>query len=631
MGLDVRNNGNDNVEIRAAETRTAQRADEALETAADFAGQPKVTHTMRTINRTLSRRISRNTGSEQVLNLRRLMEKELEDKGFKDDFIMVTVDPNQYSVPYPTLVVMSGAKVGDHNHFFGYVLPLVAGLAPLPRREEQGPHGNILVPRTWVDNLNGTFINEVMAAMYAAIGGKSNGTARIAGLAVVTNEITAESAHLATTLLSAADNAIQTAIEIRLGDKLGLPQFNLGMMASDQPISSVQYNTSGMQDSDIVGNPVRSDITVTISNRIRQAMSDYDSQQRLVATTGYIDLTYSPQNPTFNQGPVLVNGYPVPPTVQYQPRYVMTSAYPLELDAFTPNTFVLGLIGTIATLNSGMAWAQSLISNAARGIGPHNPGALAMVLDPEVTAPLDLSTQTNEQIYKFLQQVLYPSLLISIDVPEEGEYSWLLRMIPAAEKIYTGKVEGEVREISEGYKALFRAFDDTTLGCFSKKYQYGAPLVYATGNRIPLGHYNHQDGHRHDIRDMDDLYMMNITNPDTVEAWEDSFDRTDMTMSQRVVARHEIIDRVLSGSWEQTGWAMRYDFDPLALQALIEAAADAGFTIRPENIQHLAGTAVRGNMTARARGLGNISGNIYARSDRPNVGVNNMGGAFNLF
>ncbi|MCT7452012.1 hypothetical protein, partial [Escherichia coli] len=136
---------------------------------------------------------------------------------------------------------MSGAKVGDHNHFFGYVLPLVAGLAPLPRREEQGPHGNILVPRTWVDNLNGTFINEVMAAMYSAIGGKSNGTVRIAGLAVVTNEITAESAHLATTLLSAADNAIQTAIEIRLGDKLGLPQFNLGMMASDQPISSVQY------------------------------------------------------------------------------------------------------------------------------------------------------------------------------------------------------------------------------------------------------------------------------------------------------------------------------------------------------------------------------------------------------
>ena len=52
MGLDVRNNGNDNVEIRAAETRTAQRADEALETAADFAGQNKVTHTMRTINPT---------------------------------------------------------------------------------------------------------------------------------------------------------------------------------------------------------------------------------------------------------------------------------------------------------------------------------------------------------------------------------------------------------------------------------------------------------------------------------------------------------------------------------------------------------------------------------------------------
>src|SRR5699024_1724609 len=191
MGLDVRNNGNDNVEIRAAETRTAQRADEALETAADFAGQPKVTHTMRTINRTLSRRISRNTGSEQVLNLRRLMEKYLEDTQFKNDFIFVAVDPNQYSVPYPTLVVMSGAKVGDHNHFFGYVLPLVAGLAPLPRREEQGPHGNILVPRTWVDNLNGTFINEVMAAMYSAIGGKSNGTVRIAGLAVVTNEITA--------------------------------------------------------------------------------------------------------------------------------------------------------------------------------------------------------------------------------------------------------------------------------------------------------------------------------------------------------------------------------------------------------------------------------------------------------
>lgn len=627
MAVHTRGNDN-NEEIRAAE----QRQPEQPQTAPT---QTRAANGLRSINRVLSRNISRNTGSEQVLTMKKLMEDVIEEKGLpKEYFHLVSIDTTVYNVAYPTLAVVLEEEVNGKAVYNAFIFAMCGGMAELPKREMQLPGETIYVPRTWVDNITQHYRGEVRAALNTFIGLDkipNGGNVTIVGATVVPHEIKRENAHIALTCLAAAENACATRFAMDYGRVLGIPAFDIGWLSDrDQPVSNVQFNRSAVQDTDIVGNPVRSDISVTLSNRIRNQNNDYDQQQRLIAATGFIDLTYAQQEfqPMSQwQQPVL------PKTVCYQPRFVFTSMYPLDIEAFTPELLAMGFLSTVATLNTGNTWMHNFIAAARQKGGLHNPGALAMELSVDQKDAIDLSNQTDEEIYAFMQTVVYPELVYSIDIPEDGEYSWLLGLLAKAATVQGSPAA--YKGDNKAYETLYNAFDVATLGYFSKVFGKGESMLTSAENRIALGYYIGADNMKHDIRDVDTLYMLNQSgnNLDAVIAWADTFDQTNIDVNRRVVTRDQILTNHFASAWQQTGWAQRYDISSRFLTALVEAAVKAGFNIRPENIRAFTGATTRGNSNIRQFAMGEVDNNIYARSGNGNNDTNQRGvpAAFNMF
>lgn len=624
------NNNNNNEDIRAAEQRNAQPQDQGT-------GAPQSNRSvngLRSINRVLSRNISRNTGSEQVLTMKKLMEDVIEEKRLGSEFFhLVVIDTTVYNVAYPTLAVVMEEEVSGKPVFNAFIFAMCGGMAELPKREMQIPGETIYVPRTWVDNITQHYRGEVRAALNTAMGlDKIQGlNVTIVGATVVPHEIKRENAHIALTCLAAAENANATRFAMDYGNVLGIPAFDIGWLSTaDQPVSNVQFNRSAVQDTDIVGNPVRSDISVTLSNRIRNQNNDYDQQQRLIATTGFIDLTYAQQEfQPMNQWqqPAL------PKTVCYQPRFIFTSMYPLDIEAFTPELLALGFLTTVATLNTGNTWMHNFIAAARQKGGLHNPGALAMELSVDQKDAIDLSNQTDEEIYAFMQTVVYPELVYSIDIPEDGEYSWLLGLLAKAATVSSpATYKGD----NKAYETLYKAFDVATLGNFSKVFPKGESMLTSSENRIALGYYIGQDNMKHDIRDVDTLYMLNQSgnNLDAVIAWADTFDQTNIDVNRRVVTRDQILTNHFQSAWQQTSWAQRYDLSGNLLGALVDSAVRAGFNIRPENIRAFTGATTRGNSNIRQFAMGEVNNNIYARSGNGNNNANDRQGvptAFSMF
>lgn len=323
----------------------------------------------------------------------------------------------------------------------------------------------------------------------------------------------------------------------------------------------------------------------------------------------------------------------LPKTVCYQPRFVFTSMYPLDIEAFTPELLAMGFLSTVATLNTGNTWMHNFIAAARQKGGLHNPGALAMELSVDQKDAIDLSNQTDEEIYAFMQTVVYPELVYSIDIPEDGEYSWLLGLLAKAATVQGSPAA--YKGDNKAYETLYNAFDVATLGYFSKVFGKGESMLTSAENRIALGYYIGADNMKHDIRDVDTLYMLNQSgnNLDAVIAWADTFDQTNIDVNRRVVTRDQILTNHFASAWQQTGWAQRYDISSRFLTALVEAAVKAGFNIRPENIRAFTGATTRGNSNIRQFAMGEVDNNIYARSGNGNNDTNQRGvpAAFNMF
>lgn len=340
--------------------------------------------------------------------------------------------------------------------------------------------------------------------------------------------------------------------------------------------------------------PVRSDLTLSLQSRAKKTANDmFDKVTPISRIDGYVDLMYSPPAPAM-QGQL-------PSWRHFIPRYVIT-----RVDSeINTNTIPLQLLSLAQTniLASNASWAGVFKPrHSSKGIDTKDIGAIgyevAMGSDKNKFKMVD--TKANDFNFpEFLHTFFHEAPVISMDIEECGELSWLNDVFLSAANGDPGAKE-----------KIVQAANSLTNNGFSNQntpWDTNTPIC-TFDNRIHLGFYIDEAGERRDIRELDYLAIMNLagkTDKGLVEVWEASYSQTNIPDVIRLEDRAKQIRNILSGV-KFKSYANRINFSPAFLTRLLSACQYAGLIVQPQNVyQNVSGNMNRGYANAGDMALPN--------------------------
>lgn len=357
---------------------------------------------------------------------------------------------------------------------------------------------------------------------------------------------------------------------------------------------NMRYTKAGVTT--ISGQPARSDAVITLSSGAAQYSNRNLNNSRqyakrkdeLVQTSVFVDLV--PQNSqammsAMNQGFMggfnqqLNNGV-------YQPRVILSnveqkcSANSLELTA-------LGLASAVL-MDDFYAWGQVFRPSTGDNITHkfHDVGAIGLERNFSGSAdwtPAKIRTNdpsfTDQNLIELLSQFVAPEVIYSIDVEEGGPQTWLQNVFTRATR------SGQDQVGNEATAEIIKAFDRITNNQFSVHYaqmmaqaqQFAphlvGPLVRRDMERVHLGTYTDDSGRIRDLRDIDNMAILNHVQPGDLTPiinWTATFCPQYGSEVVRLEERERLIKLHLPNA-EITGMARRVTFNRLAMLALASA------------------------------------------------------------
>lgn len=340
---------------------------------------------------------------------------------------------------------------------------------------------------------------------------------------------------------------------------------------------------------------------------------DLGNQIPLGGAEGFIDLSYS-QPPVAQYGQQQM-------TQQYYAKAILTRL-DTDQDVITPELQGLALLGA-TLIGRNMNWARTW-SPQFRGLSSdlNDLGAIGYEIagaDGHAMGRLDTASSSFDDaaLAKLVMAFIHPQPLISIDVEESGELTWLNRTLLDA-----------AAGAPDANQALVQMFSNLTGGIFGQIWQ-GGEIIVDDMNRIHLGYYNADDSHntRRDIRDLRYLPVLNRyaeQDPSMIEKWQATYDDVNVDAEVRLAEREDLIRKILGPTVRITGYARRLTFRPEFLDAALDAAAQAGLRIRPENtLINFGHTAVRGRANMADLAFGGQGGRqVFTQGSGANGGRN---------
>lgn len=326
------------------------------------------------------------------------------------------------------------------------------------------------------------------------------------------------------------------------------------------------------------GLPLRSDFAVKLryNDVPQQGQSqtekafDLGSQQPLGGAEGYIDISYrEPEKAGFGQQQS---------TQQYFAHAILTRL-DTDQEVITPELQMLSLLGSTLiarNLNWARVWSQQFRGMAS---DMHDLGAIGYEMpgpDGQPVGRVDTTSAAfdDSALARFVLAAFREKPIMQIDVEESGELSWLNRVLLDA-------AEGS----PEANSSLVGALDNLTNGNFSRMWG-GGDLIVDSGNRIHNGYYIDDNSNKRDIRALDYLAVLNRfaeIDPQMIVKWQATYDDVDVDAEVRLAEREDLIRKILGNTVVVTGYSRRLTFAPSTLDTGLEAAAEAGLRIRPEN------------------------------------------------
>lgn len=435
--------------------------------------------------------------------------------------------------------------------------------------------------------------------------------------------------------LAACGTILNTTVKQDTFQDLELPRLIEAAGGRLDSVVKLTYNQPNGSDS--VGNPVRRDVAISYSlvtgqqqgkrNTI-QSLNSGQVNTEIFSIGGFMDLMwweneqlmgpaqnqfaspYAPQVPQVGQMPY-----------KYLPRFVITDTSSRDLATLPGWLWGLAAVNILKRQNN---WMGAFARGAGVDTNHHDIGAIGIEVnngnDPSgFGKPFDITrsnTFTPADLHQMLSAFVRPDLVISIDVEECGASTW-------QNSVFLAAAAGNARANQD----IIDAANLLTGGHFGNHFPNGEAVMVNDDNRIHLGYFTDNKGRVLDLREIDQLCVLNVlgaTNPEQGRAWSDTFTQLEFPWEERQHERLKIA-RQISAGLVVTGAARRVTFRNKFLDALAAAMVEAGLVIRPETpyMDIVSGTRGQANFLRDATGGLAGSANLFNRGMQQTQGPAN--------
>ena len=551
---------------------------------------------------------SRETGGESLVKFQKAMSATLLELGVteEDGYDLIQLDCNQYALPVSASLLVKAEQVGSKSFASVFTFLIGASAGRLVPRSFQNNGATFEVPVTPGDLFDDHYWERVSQIVVTSLGVSSLEVLDGGAMVIPVDFDLEDTDGVIRSTAYYGVAGVMTALDTKL--KAQSENFSVADIGKrDRLVAHMDYSPERCYDA--VGNPVRTDVAITISgvaeqpNVPGQQLSNQQRQMPLVRVAGFMDLIYHEKVALgFNMDPtqqmLMANAGMALPKTYYVPRFVQT----VNEASFAEVSLETMLFGFLAVnlLNTNLAWTHAF--KPRYGVPAEEDlrdvGALGyeVPLHESGLGKLDTraATFTAEKLADILRRTIAPEMVFSVDIPEVGEMSLL-------QDVFRRAAEG----FPDANNQLIAAADHLLNGKFSEFFPLGAPFVINDNNRIPMGVY--QNGaDRNDLRDLDYLALLNIAGEkdlSTVMQWSSANDDINIPEDMRVDSKVRIINTAVNDP-KILGWARRITISKEAAKALAEGFRANGLVISPENMLQINSTQQRGNAVALQAAMG---------------------------
>lgn len=522
--------------------------------------------------RGFSRTVTRSGGSESAHAFIAKFQECLEGQLHKGTFTLLPLTPEVNGTILPAITVSKSTTIAGGTVVIG-VHTLIVETKRLDARTIN-TQPNVQVP---LESVPGDIYNDQMWQIVAKQMKDHYGQAAViyeGSASVIPMEVDVEDKSTVNSIISYATDAAEGILRECVPELKRVFSADLLRGANGRTIARLDWNPPPVGTS--AGLPIRNDVSITLSYSENQNQNDFSNNTvDLAIVDGYIDLNYvTPQAVGYGQ---------IPTTQHYFPRFVITNIDSL----IGQNTLELTLfsIACAAIIARNGAWTrvfQPKFGNATGNTNLRNLGAIGYDL-PGLTnggagGNIDLTTDPGS-VLDLINQAIHNHLIISFDIPETGELSWL-------QIVFHTAARGDQNSIN----TIVNAANTLTGNHFHNRLAMlpQRQIALDDQNRIHLGYYV-ENGQKIDIRTIDYLAMLNLVGGRDITIAH-NYDRTyspDMPLVERLDQRLRILNTATGeGGLHLKGYAQRITFPPAILDALIGSLQDAGVVVTPSNIHY---------------------------------------------
>lgn len=426
------------------------------------------------------------------------------------------------------------------------------------------------ITRTPADALDDKYVSQAQLAVADALK-VDLASVIITDGTLVPNEFDVTSESMVNDLIHNTFNATHAEINIRVNDYKGI---NLADLIQNNRngkfFINMYFNAEDAQFFDQTGMPVRQDVCIALSykmnsNQNNRSINQGDDAFEIVKTYGYLDFEWSPS---------VVNG--MIGSQKFVPNFIIT-----HIDskvAPTPDILFLG-VASVFAINEDMNWMQAFRPTPGKKneIDFNDIGALNIEGNIENSATgfgkkygTKEKTFTVVELNKYIQHLVRPNILVSIDVPKAGPETWYMSVLQYIKfrnsKDAFGRVMDYVNTMTNGsfQAGNFQIFDGIT-------------------NKIHGGFYKSNGGYK-DIRHLNSyLGFSNFiadTNqsPALIAQYTNTLYNNSIPSELRCAERKKYLDEMSNKSAVYKQYYDRLTFSSPFLMQLLASLRNVGFS-----------------------------------------------------
>lgn len=373
---------------------------------------------------------------------------------------------------------------------------------------------------------------------------------------------------------------------------------------------------------DLLGRPVRNDVTLTTSVSIDNQGGQWKSERALIELNGFVDVNYVGKS-TVQTGIV---GQQAMGSQVYMAEFVITNLASSFKDLDLTRT--LFGIAQAASLDADSSWVRAFLprGNKSGELNLRDIGALGLDIDlGQGVKRIDTSSKSgfnNQALVDLVQTLFYRQLLVSIVVDQTGPLNWVLSDILAA-------CQGN----PAAQRRVLAAANTLTGNRFANHFK--GNQIGVVRHVVMLGTYTDSTGKERPLSDIDYVGGLNLFGDASLEdfrRWAATYENADMPLAVRIDERTQLLrGRLENVKVNSYGYQLTLATEFLA--ALVSSMVEGGMIVRPENAMNLFGNSQqRGNLSLLNLGIQGIGGQMFAATQAGMRGGNfQLGGKGNSF